>query len=331
MHMTTISSWALMIAKAIDSCGLDSRNVFRQAGLDPEMMHDANARYSFHGMSQLWKLSAELTGDPCIGLKAAQYWHPTSLHALGYSWLASETLNKALQRTVKYVHLITVPYELTLLEKGDEVRLVFLDKASPRSADEETDSGMAVVVGMCRTCYGDDFRPLHLTMTREEPECAKDFDDFFRSPITYRAAENSISFARADLDKRLPSANADLALASDLVVADYLARLDRSNVVAQVMKKIIEQLPSGELTEHSIAQSLNMSLRSLQRKLSDDGVSYKALLEQARRELAIQYMDSSRYTINEATYLLGFSEPSNFSRAFKRWTGQSPSSYRSAH
>jgi AraC-like DNA-binding protein len=320
-----------MIAKAIDICGIDSREVFALAGLDPDKMYDANARYSFDGMSRLWKLAAELTGDPCIGLKAARHWHPTSLHALGYSWLASETLHKALQRAVKYVRLVSAPYEFVLLEQGDEVRLVFSDTEEDQSEDEETDSGLAVVVGMCRTCYGDDFRPLHVNMTRNRPDCAAEFDDFFRSPITYLAAENSISFSRHDLDKRLPTANADLARSSDLIVADYLARLDKGNIIAQVTTKIVEQLPSGEITELSVAQSLNMSLRSLQRKLSGEGVTYKALLEATRRELATQYLSSSRYTINEATYLLGFSEPSNFSRAFRRWTGESPSSYRSTH
>ena len=139
---------------------------------------------------------------------------------------------------------------------------------------------------MCRTCYGDDFRPLHVNMTCNRPDCEAEFDEFFRSPITYLATENSISFSCHDLDKRLPTANADLARDSDLIVADYLARLDKGNIIAQVTKEIIERLPSGEITELSIAQSLNMSLRSLQRKLSDEGVSYKALLAETRRELA---------------------------------------------
>jgi AraC-like DNA-binding protein len=280
-------------------------------------------------MTRLWGLAADVSGDPCIGLKAVEHWHPTSLHALGYSWLASKTLMEALQRTVKYVHLISVPFELLLLDERDEVRLIFPPTAEDGSEDEESDSGMAVVVDMCRTCYGDRFRPVRVSMMRMRPACAQEFDRFFRSPIAFDAPENSISFCRRDLEERLPTGNADLARASDMVVADYIARLEKSNVVAQVTKLIIEQLPSGKISEQAIAKSLNMSLRSLQRKLSEEGVSYKALLENTRQELATQYMNSSRYTINETTYLLGFSEPSNFSRAFKRWTGKSPSSYRS--
>ena len=77
-----------------------------------------------------------------------------------------------------------------------------------------------------------------------------------------------------------------------------------------------------------MASSLNLSVRSLQRKLSDENTNYKHLLDETRRELAMNYLGNSRLTINEITYLLGFSDPSNFTRAFRRWQGESPSNYR---
>jgi AraC-like DNA-binding protein len=96
----------------------------------------------------------------------------------------------------------------------------------------------------------------------------------------------------------------------------------------QVKTKLIQELPSGNISEEIIAEDLYMSQRSLQRRLREEGTTYKELLNETRRDLAAQYIKASSVSINEITYLLGFSEPSNFSRAFKRWTGVSPSEYR---
>jgi AraC-like DNA-binding protein len=82
------------------------------------------------------------------------------------------------------------------------------------------------------------------------------------------------------------------------------------------------------VTEESIADALHLSRRSLQRRLKEEGTSYTQVLDETRRQLAAQYVRHSRLSINEITYLLGFSEPSNFSRAFRRWTGASPTAYR---
>lgn len=332
MYLTTISSWALIISKAIDKCGIDSHEVFKLAGLDPDMLNDPNARYTYDGMTNLWRLAAEKTGDECIGLKAAHYWHPTTLHALGYAWMASETLKEALERVIRYLHVVTTAADLKLEESDAEIRLVFPVVTEPfPPAQEAVDAALAVIVDMCRTSFGDSFKPLHVYMSRQQPVCEKEISDFFAAPVSYGSAENIICFSREDLEKHLPTANAELARVNDNIVTQYLADLDKHDIKAQIEVKIIEQLPSGHITEEWMAQSLNKSLRSLQRKLSEKDTSYKQLLESTREKLAKQYILNSRYSINEITYLLGFSEPSNFSRAFKRWTGQSPSDFRKRH
>ena len=115
---------------------------------------------------------------------------------------------------------------------------------------------------------------------------------------------------------------------NDQIVTDYLASLDHSDVVMRVRSELIERLPSGHLDEGDIAASINLSRRSLQRKLKQQGVSFSGLLDSSRRELGLQYVRDSRHSLNEIAYLLGFSEPGNFTRAFKRWYGKAPSQYR---
>ena len=96
----------------------------------------------------------------------------------------------------------------------------------------------------------------------------------------------------------------------------------------RVRARLIDLLSAGDVAQQDVADSLHMSLRTLQRKLHKENTSYKALLEETRRQLAGQYLRQARLSVSEVTYLLGFSEPSNFTRAFKRWTGHTPSEFR---
>lgn len=329
VNFGTISSWALIIWKALESYGCDSGALFQRAGLDATKLRDANARYPVSGVQRLWRLAVEVTGDPCFGLTAARFWHATTFHALGYAWLASATLHEGLERLSRYFKMVTTAGQVCLEERDDAFYVTFvLEELEPAAAKVSLDAGAATLLRMCRTSYGENFNPLRVSLRREKPDCADRMAAYFGAPIAYGADENMLAFGKAELRERLPTANADLARANDQVIAEYLARLDRSLIAMQVKVKLLEHLPSGTVTEEVVAGDLHMSLRTMQRKLRDQGTTFKALLDETRRELAGQYIENSRLSIGEITYLLGFSEPSNFSRAFKRWKGVSPSEYR---
>lgn len=330
MYASTISSVALTIAKALDVAGCDSHKLFEQAGLNPEKLRDPNARYPYSAMLRLWRLAVDATQDPCFGLNVIQHWHPTTLHALGYSWMASATLEEAFERMIRYFRIVTT--------SGSQAKIIESAKTSrfryefppnfPPPAPETIDAAFAMIVHMCRTSYGSEFMPVRVEFQREKPLCADRFDDFFQCEIVYGASESSLILANDILNKPLPTANTDLARANDAIITGYLAKLDRSDIAMQVKAKLIEHLPSGHVSEIMIADALNVSQRTLQRKLREQNTSYKQLLDETRKELASQYIGNSQLSINEITFLLGFSEASNFSRAFKRWKGVPPSEYR---
>lgn len=331
MHYTSLASSALTVWRALESEGCDPKQIFEEAGLDPDKLYDPNARYPDENLYALWKRSVEVTGDPYFGLTVAHFWHPSNAHALGYSWLASATLRDAFLRVVRYLRIMTDKDQAALLEMDDQFKFVMHNPAPEcPNAFEEIDASFSVLIGLSRKSYGEELSPLRLTMTRPEPEDTGPFDDFFRCPIEYDKTQNAIFFAKDVMTSPLPTGNAELALANDRVIADYLARFDRKNISVQVRAKLIEQLASGHATQQTVAEALNMSLRNLQRTLKNEGTSYKELLDDVRRQLAAQYMQQPGISINEVTYLLGFSEPANFSRAFKRWTGLSPSEYRTS-
>ncbi len=332
VNPTALSSWVLLIAKAVDSYGCDSRTLFRRAGLDYDRLHDPVARFSYRAVSRLWELASEETGDPCFGLTAASFWHPTTLHALGYSWLASHNLREALERTVRYSRIVNTAAAngMLRLEETADAFCVAIDAShiSPAPTPMALEAGLAMLMAMCRATLGDDFNPQRVELARNEPACAQRFSEYFRAPVRYACTDNAVWLDADVVTAELTTANPVLVRVNDQIIAEYVAQLDRRDIGMRVKAALIEYLPSGNITEAEIASAINLSRRSLQRKLSEQGVTFTQLLDGTRRELSEQYVRDPSRPINEIAFLLGFSEPSNFTRAFKRWHGRSPSEYR---
>jgi AraC-like DNA-binding protein len=200
------------------------------------------------------------------------------------------------------------------------------DSADP--ADEAVDAFIAVAVRLCRTLAGRSFSPLGVELRRAAPKDPAPFLRYFRVMPTFGAPLDVLTLDRPMLDARLLTANAEVARANDAVIADHLARLEAARIGPRVRQAIDELLPQGEPDSVTIARRVGMSQRSLQRKLAEEGTSFAGLLDETRRTLALNYLDEGRYTVSEITYLLGFANVSGFSRAFKRWTGVSPSAHR---
>lgn len=327
---TTLTATATVIAKTLEAYGVDSNTTLRGAGLDPGQLFDSNARYPYTSMIRLWNLAMTKTGDECFGLSVIQHWQPANSHALGFAWLASDTLKEALQRLERYVRVFNTHMLATVHEtsEGYEICPFILPDEYPQPSHAAIDAGIALVLHLCRLSDTPSLSPLRIELRRPVPSCADKFHAYFQAPIMYNSSRDMLLLDKHTVEKRLPSGNIEIALSCDKIVRDYLAKLDRSDIIMQVKKSLIDYLSSDNLSEELIARKLNMSLRSMQRKLSEKGSSYKVLLDETRKELAEQYVQRTDYPINDITYRLGFSEQSNFSRAFKRWTGMSPREYR---
>jgi AraC-like DNA-binding protein len=184
------------------------------------------------------------------------------------------------------------------------------------------------MTAMCRLNFGERLDPVSVSLMHPEPICSGDYFAYFRCPLHFDAPANRLTLKTEIMDKRLASDSPQLAQLNDQIMIQYLAQLDKENIVARVKAVIIEKMPSGKVTDQAIAEALYMHARSLQRKLKDEGTTFKTLLNDVRQELAYQYIRDSRLNVNEISFLLGFSDISSFSRAFKRWTGEPPSAYR---
>ena len=329
MTASLIASTSQVLWRILEANGFDPAPIFRDAQLDPSWWHEPDARLPDAKLDDAWFLATELTANPCIGLQAARFINPVSLHALGFAWLASDSLYDALSRLVRYSDLIADGSRLNLATVKDVCRLTIEYAAiSGRAAPQRMDSFWAGLVALARLITSESLSPTSLSLRRLPPPCVDEYYALFRAPITFGAEKDSIEFARNIAHRALPTANLVLAHTNDEVIKDYLARINAQDLSGRVKTRLIDTLPSGEFSEASVADSLNLSTRTLQRRLSEEGTSFKVLLDEARRELAMRFIGEQRYSIKETSYLLGFSEPGNFSRAFRRWTGTSPSQYR---
>jgi AraC-like DNA-binding protein len=329
LHYTALAAGALAYWRYMEHHGIEPGPLFERVGLDPAAQMDQQDRYPEVGYYRLVKAVVGASGDRLLGLHLVAFWHPSMAHALGYAWLASGTLGEALDRAARFFR-ITTDRDLLLLEKHDEHIEVILHNPDPSvpTAEEDTDAFFGIFLHLCRAIAGDAFNPLRLSMQRARPPDTAPYEAYFRAPIRYGANRNAIALRAAGLDDPLPTANADMARASDRIIVDYLERHAGANTSLLVRSRLTEQLPSGRATQQSVARALHLSTRTLQRRLGEEGTNFRALLEETRRDLAMQYLRASDLSMNEITYLLGFSEPANFTRAFRRWTGVTPSRFR---
>jgi AraC-like DNA-binding protein len=175
---------------------------------------------------------------------------------------------------------------------------------------------------------GHDYSPLRIEFRRMRPARIEDFQSLLRAPLHFGAARTRLVFDCDAIERPLDGGNPELARQHDAIALEYLAQLERDNIQWRVREVLTQRLSRGEPSQEDVAELLNMSARTLQRKLGDCGVTYREVLDETRRVLALAYLSAPRHSVSEVTYLLGFSAGSSFTRAFRRWTGQSPSGWR---
>jgi len=328
---TTLTATAKVIAETLEKhYATDPRPDFAAAGLDYSLLSVSGARYPWDGMQRLWENAVSVTGDPCFGLWAGRHIRPTSFHALGYSWLASETLLGSLNRLCRYLRVIsTAPISLSIDRDGDTY--VLTETVSDRvHAPNGTaiDAFVVAIVQLCRTATDTHFAPAAVALDHPDLGSTDEYIAALDCPVSFDSDKTRIVFDRAALEVSLPGDNAELARANDKVAEQYLQTLEPHKVASEVRELLLTLLPSGKSNQSTIATRMNRSLSTLQRQLQSEGTCYQDIRDDTRSALAQEYVGDSDLTLSQIAYMLGFSDQSNFSRAFKRWTGASPREFR---
>lgn len=326
---TFLATMGQVFVRLIELHGIDARAMIREAGVNPAVLRDPSARIPSTFWDTAGATAVGLIPDPAFALRAARCWHPSNLGALGYAWLASSTLRTGLERLQRYSRILGEKAELKITNTREGLRFIYDHRRrDPVLRAIGADFVMSLVLDMCRMNYGASLRPVEVRLSRSKPADIESYRHFYGCPIRFEANEDSFLLSARVADEPLPTANRHLAGTLDGILAAQLAALDKDNIPARCKSSMLEQLTSGEMSEEDMARQLHMSRRTLQRKLAESNTTYQKLVDDTRRDLALRYMEDPGKSITDVTFLLGFSGQSAFTRAFRRWAGMSPTTYR---
>jgi AraC-like DNA-binding protein len=321
-----LGSWVKAIGRALDAAGCNGAALMAEAGFNFHDLDGPNARCSIAKAAQLWRIAVAATGDPAFGIKVASHLKHTSFHALGYGLSASSTLKEAFERVRRYCYVVSDAVDYRFIKCGAEYQ--FFIEPMACVPFESVDALVGAYLRMCRSLIGRNHSPLLIELRRPPPAVLDDFHRLLRAPLKFGAEHNRLTFDAESIERPLDGGNPELARHSDAIANQYLERVDRHNVEARVRKVLAQRLEGNEPSQEEVADLLNVSARTLQRKLGEGGTTFKEILDETRHTLALAYLSEPQYSVSDVTYLLGFSCASSFTRAFRRWTGRSPSDWR---
>ncbi len=324
--MATGSISALLVRPLVAAMGgnLDAEAaLLRAAGLTKEMAADADARITPAQFCVAWAEAARLAETPHLALRIAEATPPGAFGIVEYVCRSAPTLGAALTQWVRYLNLLDDAVEVGLVEEGERTCLrVLVESEAPAPASHEL--CFALIVQHARRLISPVFRPIAVDFEHRARGDVAPYEAFFDAKVTFGTRATQLVVATGTMDAKLQTS--DPALLGILTrAAGELQGKTRGDppLVAQVKRVLWEALREDDADVGKVAKRLGLSARSLQRRLKDEGASFQGVREAARSELAQRYLDDG-LSIAEISFLLGFSQPSAFFRAFKRWTGLTP-------
>lgn len=275
--------------------------------------------------------AAETLNDPMLGLHLGSTITPKHMGVLGYVLLACGTLGLALQRLQQYHQLIYDVNPMQIELHGSQLHLIWgQEMGRPGALVDET--AISSLIQFCRDITDmPNYSPLSVAFVNPTPDNIDDYQEWFGCSVIFEQAETRVVVDSQVLN--MPLRRADpalieiLALQADALLEE-LPQTTSEPLSNTVRQHIAHQLHKGEPNVETLAAELNITSRTLHRRLSAEGAVFRELLQQIRHQLAKDYLQDPRLQLVEIAQLLGYSEQSAFSRAFKTWQGQSPKQYR---
>lgn len=330
---TTLATVARLIGDTLQKeHGIDPASAFAQANIDTDKFRRPGARVPLSKMTRLWDICVYMTHDKQFGMKVGGRVQPSDFYVLGHAWLASATLAGALDRLSRYAHVLsTAIAKIEVQHEGDMIVAVEAPHEPGvivhRTADE---AGIAAFFRLCEIVKREPVRPLKVELIFPPDTARAYLDEFLQCPVTYGNTQEKFYFSREEFEEPLPGSIPDVLDSTSRIAEQYLESLDQSKVATEVRQLLIQMLPSGKADQDTVANRLYRSTSTLQRQLTAEGTNYRDILESTRRNLAEHYLKDGAYSQAEIAFMVGFSDQSNFARAFKRWTGMSPGQFQKA-
>jgi len=302
--------------------------LLRRAGLPPGLFQQEKVYVTTAELFALWSAVGEMASDPAIGLRLGAETRFERSHPAAIAVMCSRTFADALERLGRYKKL-TCPEEIRVHKKAEEAAVEFFYvEATEPQPDVLVDMVLSWILTVGQRGTDGQVRPLRLELTRP-PKHRELLEGHFGCRVRFKADRNVLVFRSSDLDRPFVTHNEELlTVIGTQLDSELEARNTSQNVGEQVKGAILRSLAGKRPTLQNVAQELGLGIRTLQRRLTDAGITFQQVVEETRRELAHHYLKQRSVELSEAAFLLGFEDANSFFRAFHAWEGTSPSEWR---
>lgn len=319
------------LPRKLEELGLSLPVILRQAGLPSGLFNQEKVLVTTDELFALYRAVSDVSREPGIGLRLASEERTERYDPIAIAALCTRSFRDALQRMARYKQL-TCPEKIEMTERRDEcsVRFHWL-QAQEQEPGLLVDLCFAWMLSIAHRGTGRSISPKRVEFQRPAAH-RQIYEAHFECPVKFGATHNLLVFRKADLDERFLTYNAELlAMVAPQLEAELTRQLAQETIGEQV-KGVLKRMLAGQRPEiGDVSRELHVSTRTLQRRLTEEGVTFQQLMEAARRELARHYLLHSSLELNETAYLLGYEDSNSFFRAFQHWEGTSPGQWRSAH
>ncbi len=316
------------IPAVLADLGFDAAQLLSEIGLTPRLLDDPERVMDYREGGRLLADCAAAAGCAHFGLLVGQRCSMAGLGLVGSLAGAEADVDAALQTIVRYLPLFDRGATLTLRVDEDEASLIFgILTGGMAGADQLYDLATAIAFNTLKDLCGSCWRPARVTLPHRAPADVRPFRNHYGAEVRFDEAEAAIVFDRVFLGRPVAASTA----AERLRLLDRAAKIESMldmTFVERVRRHLRASLPTRWLTEDEVAARLMISPRVLRLRLAGAGSSFRAIVEELRYETARQYLATSVLEFNDVALLLGYSEASAFSRAFRRWSGVAPSAWR---
>lgn len=330
---TIAAGFARALMELAVSRGADRKALGEQSGIDSMQLSDPDNRIPFASYVALMRAGQALTGDPALALHFGEAFDMAEISIVGLLCMASETAGEAFAQLNRYEQLIADVHGLTrgprlVLERSAGQIWLVDTRDNPNDFPELTESGFARMVCTGRRMPGQRQLIEAVHVTHAPPPYRDEYDRIFQVPVIFNSDRNAMmmiddGWLAEPLMQTQPSRYV-FGVLSERAQA-LLDRLESSTSIrGRIESLLIPILHTGDVGMERIAAMLALSRQTVFRQLKAEGTTFRKLLDELRHKMAMHYLAAKNVSVNETAYLVGFSDPAAFSRAFKRWTGSSP-------
>ena len=332
MDLTTLARVPGIMLDRAAKAGLDRAALERAAGLAKSDLADPDARIPKTKLYALWREIIRCVDSPLLGLKLGESVRVHDIGLVGYIMASSDTLGNALRSLSRYGRIISEDLTFSLEPRDELVDLEITASVDLVALEHPIISRLSSILASAREITEDDLRPAAVSIPQQAPADPSPFYNFFRCPVQFGAEAAVLSLNAADLDLPIPSADRSLDHYLENYARSILDALPKADsLISQIWRILMVRLPAGDPGIDTIAGTLGLNLRTVQRRLKDEGTTYRELRDSFRHTTACKLLTNPRVPIKEIAFLLGYQELGAFYRAFRRWEDDSPMDYRNKH